>query len=196
MLLTILRRWSRSCFLFCVALWFILRGASCFKVLSCSLSLCFLVFFTSTGEEGDGLCASRAFLFVCFTHVSFCPFSPPLDAAVCDCETPWTFMWFFLPNTYNFLFYRYHDLFETAEAVLVPLLLYILRFCYYDNNYLHLFIMPQTSKKLTGHIGFGLSVSPCVRPRVRSSSFLMHAMSNEPCMLGFWNFIYRFLMKK
>ena len=25
-------------FLFCVALWFILRGASCFKVLPCSLS--------------------------------------------------------------------------------------------------------------------------------------------------------------
>ena len=31
---------------------------------------------TSLGEEGDGLCASRAF--VCFVRVSFCHFSLPL----------------------------------------------------------------------------------------------------------------------
>ena len=42
--------------------------------------------------------------------------------------------------------------------------------------------MPPTSKKLTGHIGFGL----CVRLSVHQ----------EPCMLGFWNFIYGFLMEK
>ena len=51
-------------FLFCVALWFILRGASCFKVFPCSLSLCFVIPFsiliTSLLEEGAGLCASRA----------------------------------------------------------------------------------------------------------------------------------------
>ena len=51
-------------FLFCVDLWFILRGASCFKVLPCSLALCFYIHFsiviTSLGEEGAGLCASRA----------------------------------------------------------------------------------------------------------------------------------------
>ena len=33
-------------FLFCVALWFILRGASCFKVSSCSLSSCFVIPFS------------------------------------------------------------------------------------------------------------------------------------------------------
>ena len=62
-------------FLFCVALWFILRGASCFKVFSCSLSSCFVIRFsiviTSLGEEGTGLCASRAFV-VCSVRVSFC----------------------------------------------------------------------------------------------------------------------------
>ena len=36
----------------------------------------------------------------------------------------------------------------------------------------HIF-MPPTSKKLTGHIGFGLCVHPCVRPSVRSRT--MHA---------------------
>ena len=48
-----------------VALWFILRGASCFKVLPCSLSSSFFVPFsmimiTSFGEWGAGLCVSRA----------------------------------------------------------------------------------------------------------------------------------------
>ena len=65
-------------FLFCVALWFILRGASSFKDLPCSLSSCFFfpfsIVITSPGEEGAGLCASRH-LFVCFARVSFGPFS-------------------------------------------------------------------------------------------------------------------------
>ena len=46
-------------FLCCVALWFILWGASCFKVFPCSLSSCFIIPFsiviTSLGEEGAGL---------------------------------------------------------------------------------------------------------------------------------------------
>ena len=47
------------------------------------LSSCFFIIFsiviTSLGEEGAGLCASRAF--VCFfVHVSFCHFSLPLGA--------------------------------------------------------------------------------------------------------------------
>ena len=54
-------------FLFCVALWFILQGVSCFKVFPCSLSSCFVIPFsiviTSIGEVGAGLCASR--IFVC-----------------------------------------------------------------------------------------------------------------------------------
>ena len=67
-------------FLFCVALWFILRGASCFKVLPCSLSsrfgIRFSIVITSLGEEGAGPCASRAF--VCFVRVKVCHFSLPL----------------------------------------------------------------------------------------------------------------------
>ena len=53
-------------------------------------------------------------------------------------------------------------------------------------------VMSPASKKLTGHIGFGLSVHQCVR----SWHFLMHAISYKPCMLGFSNFIYGFRMEK
>ena len=67
-------------FLFYVTLWFVLRGASCFKVLPCSLSSWFFIPFsiviTSLGEEGAGLCAARAF--VCFARVKYCPFFLPL----------------------------------------------------------------------------------------------------------------------
>ena len=48
--------------------------------------------------------------------------------------------------------------------------------------------MPPTSKKLEGHIAFGLSMLP--------SCFLMHATSYELCMLGFSNIIFGFLMEK
>ena len=47
--------------------------------------------------------------------------------------------------------------------------------------------MPATSKKWMGHIGCGLCVHPSIRP------FSVH---QEPCMLGFWNFIYGFLMEE
>ena len=77
MLLTVLKAVVPVLFLFCVTLWFIIRGASRFEVFLCSLSSCFVIPFsiviTSLGEEGAGLCASRAF--VCFVHVSFCHFS-------------------------------------------------------------------------------------------------------------------------
>ena len=53
-------------FLFCLALWLVLRGASGLKLLPCSLSSCFFIHFSivviSLGEEGAGLCASRAFV--------------------------------------------------------------------------------------------------------------------------------------
>ena len=59
-------------FLFCVALCFILRSASCFKVFLCSLSSCFFISLSiviaSLREEGAGLCASRAFVCL-FLHV-------------------------------------------------------------------------------------------------------------------------------
>ena len=44
-------------------------------------------------------------------------------------------------------------------------------------------IMPLTSKKLTGHNGFGSSVRASMRASIRN----MHAISYEPCLLGFWN---------
>ena len=68
-------------FLFCVALWFILRSASCFKVVPCSLSSCFVIPFsiviTSLGEEGAGLCASRAFVCLFCTCYFLSFFSSP-----------------------------------------------------------------------------------------------------------------------
>ena len=75
----------RVVFLFFVALWFILRGASSFKVLPCYLSSCFFfpfsIVITPLGEEGAGLCASRR-LFVCFARASFGPFSLPVLTGV------------------------------------------------------------------------------------------------------------------
>ena len=51
-------------FLSCVALWFVLWGDSCYKVLPCSSSSWFFIPFsiviTPLGKEGAGLCASRA----------------------------------------------------------------------------------------------------------------------------------------
>ena len=53
-----------------------MRGASCFKVLPCSLSLCFYIHFsiviTTLGKEGAGLYVLLVHLFVCFARV--CPF--------------------------------------------------------------------------------------------------------------------------
>ena len=70
-------------FLFSVALWFILRGASCFKIFPCSLSSCFTIPYsivtvnTSLCGEGAGLSASRAFVCLFYT-VNVCIFSLPL----------------------------------------------------------------------------------------------------------------------
>ena len=91
-----------------------------------------------------------------------------------------------------------------------------------------LVVMPPASKKLTGHVGFGLCVHASVHSwrtmhtrvlkfhiwiphgKIADTCFfscpsylpfwsyalLKNAISCEPCMLGFWNFIYEFLMKK
>ena len=71
-------------FLFYVALWFILKDASCL-VLSCSLILCFFspfrIVITSLGEEGTGLCASRVFVY--FARVIFVLFLFLLVSGVC-----------------------------------------------------------------------------------------------------------------
>ena len=47
---------------------------------------------------------------------------------------------------------------------------------------------PLTSKKLKGHIGFGLSVRACVCLCGHSRHFLMRAISYKPCMLRFLKF--------
>ena len=64
------------------------------RALCSRFSVCFSILITSLGEEGAGLCASRAF--VCFARVCLCPFSLPLGcrgmAAVCDCGIPWTLL--------------------------------------------------------------------------------------------------------
>ena len=92
-------------------------------------------------------------------------------------------------------------------------------------------ILHPTSKTLTGHTGFGLSVRVSIQKRAchilwtvharvlygficfffldwvislsgamplwkKSEWSLMHALCYEPCMLGFWSFIYGFLMEK
>ena len=55
-------------------------------------------FITSLGEEGSGLCASRAFFFFFFFFLYWLvfvifSFSWCLGlAVVCDCGTPWTFL--------------------------------------------------------------------------------------------------------
>ena len=66
-------------FLFCVALWFILWGASCFKVFLCSLSTSFLLVLWSPclgKRELDCVCLVH--LIVCFACVGSCAFSLPL----------------------------------------------------------------------------------------------------------------------
>ena len=74
-------------FLFSVALWFILGGVSCFKVLPCSLHTLSSVI-TSVGEEGADLCASRAFVLTMLVFVLFLFFWCRGLAAVCDSGTP------------------------------------------------------------------------------------------------------------
>ena len=90
-----------------MALWFMLRGASCFKVFSCSLSSRFFIPFsiviTSLGEDGAGLCAS---LYVCFlfvflcAHVSVCPFSLPLGVG--------GWLWFVIVAHPGLFYYFFH----------------------------------------------------------------------------------------
>ena len=40
---------------------------------------------------------------------------------------------------------------------------------------------------IISHIHFGLCVRPCIHLFV--THFLMHAISYEPCVLGFWNYV-------
>ena len=50
-----------------------------------------------------------------------------------------------------------------------------------NDAYAMFFFMPPTAKKLEGHVASGAFV----HPSVRSSRFLMHSITLEPCMLLF-----------
>ena len=87
-------------FLSCVALWFILRGASCFPVL-------FVLVFLHSFLHCDHLAWGRGHWFVCFSCIClfvlyvlvFVIFLFLLVSGlgwVCDCGTPWTFLLTFL----------------------------------------------------------------------------------------------------
>ena len=70
-------------FLFCLAFWFILRGASCL-VLPCSLSSCFfspLALKSPRLGKRELVYLLLVHLFVCFARVNFCPFSFPLGVS-------------------------------------------------------------------------------------------------------------------
>ena len=66
---------------FLSTLWFILRGASRFEVLPCSLSSSFLIpcsiMITSLGKR-ELVYVLLVHLFVCFARISVCPVSLPL----------------------------------------------------------------------------------------------------------------------
>ena len=71
---------------------------------------------TSLGEEEAGLCASRAFVcLLCTCHfLSFFSFSWCRGfAAVCDCDTPWTFI---LTLFFSFLFF-FFDMYKAIVFI-------------------------------------------------------------------------------
>ena len=93
-------------FLFCVALWFALRGTSCL-VLPCSLSVPFfcpfgiLVALPGKGGRWEGLVfVLVVHLFVSYAHVNLCHFFTSTWcrglAAASVCGSSWTFLFTFL----------------------------------------------------------------------------------------------------
>ena len=92
-------------FLFCIALWFYYgHWGPCLALWSrvFFFSVLISIVITLLWEERAGLCASRAFdllISVLFLLVSGV-------AAVCDCDTPWTFLlifFVFVLNIFNYL---------------------------------------------------------------------------------------------
>ena len=102
--MAVLKRWSR-----CYSVWLcgLYYGALHDLVFPCSLSSCFVIPFsiviTWLGEEGAGLCASRAFVCCCCClRVSFCHLSLPLGVR------DWLrFVIVALPGLFYSLFYVY-----------------------------------------------------------------------------------------
>ena len=84
-------------------------------------SICFSILITSFGEEGAGLCFSRAFvclfcacMFLSFFSSSWCRGL----AAVCDCGIPWTFLliFFILAKAGIFDFDRFGTLYTLGTC--------------------------------------------------------------------------------
>ena len=101
-------------FLFCVALWFILRGASCFEVLPCSLFSYFFIPFIPCDHlawrrGGWSMCFSCMCLFV--LHVSvFVLFLFILVSGVGCC----LWLWHSLDVSINF-FFQWHQVKEKTD---------------------------------------------------------------------------------
>ena len=56
-----------------------------------------------------------------------------------------------------------------------------------------LVLCPQLRRRWGGILLWGC---PCMHDSFHPSRFLMHTISYEQCMLGFWNLMYVFLMEK
>ena len=118
--------------LLCVTLWFILRGASCFKVFPCSLSSCFVIPFsiviTSLGERELVRVISCICFFALYVLV-FVFFSLPLGVGggcVCYCVTPRTFLLTFLKQRTNYRFVLFlSGIYFRTENVLIFLIIRI-----------------------------------------------------------------------
>ena len=104
MLPTVLSRWSCWCSYFVLRCGFTtgIGGLALLYGLVFFFSVLFSIVITLLWEERAGLCASRAFdllISVLFLLVSGV-------AAVCDCDTPWTFLlifFVFVLNIFNYL---------------------------------------------------------------------------------------------
>ena len=89
------------------------------------------------------------------------------------------------PVTYTIIVYTFHP-FLSASMFGIHVLSVAYMLC---KPYVY-FLIRLTSKKLTGHIGFGLFMRTTVRLSMHVS------VCQEQCMLGFCNFIYGFVMEK
>ena len=103
--LTVLRRWSRCCF---YSVWFCGLYYGALHVLKSSRALCprvssfLLALWSPCLGKRELVYVLLVHLFVCFVRVCFCLFFSSswcrVLAAVCDCGTPWAFLFFFLQN--------------------------------------------------------------------------------------------------
>ena len=122
-------------FLFCVALWFILRAR---HVLKSSRALChrvssfFLALWSPRLGKRELVCVLLVHLFVCFVLVSFLSFFSSSWcrglAAVCDCGTPWTFLLTFFRNTIHVYLINITNRNYSAMTVCLPWITYMVKY--------------------------------------------------------------------